>query len=248
MSKNAVVSDGKTDRQRPTLVRRIALGCVLVLLAVAFKFVFLQLGSTSSRAGTPETWVEIKNEKAALSLEKTSFAGQRAESVTYVHQDGSRNDWIRAGTFPLNSSNLTFSIVRQTKAKPLTFSLIRNLEHIAELRMVQHTYRPGYYALNTRFGELRGVRFDVNADGIRKYCLGFHKPLRNLVFVKGYVCSPEFSETDPVRVACLVDQIHFIRPSDETVLNASIEPGEAKQCGATALESSSAVANSKDRL
>ena len=248
MSKNAVVSDGKTGRLRPTLVRRIALGCGLVLLAVAFKFLFLQLGSTSSRAGTPEAWVEIKNEKAALSLEKTSFAGQQAESVTYVHQDGSRNDWIRAGSFPLNSPNLTFSIVRQTKAKPLTVSLIRNLEDIAEVRLVRHTYRPGYYALNTRLGELRGVRFDVNADGIRKYCLGFHKPVSNLVFVKGYVCSPEFSDTDPVRVACLVDQIHFIRPTDETALNASIEPGEAEQCGATAIESSSAVANSKDRL
>jgi hypothetical protein len=85
VSKNAVVSDGKTGRLRPTLVRRIALGCGLVLLAVAFKFLFLHLGSTSSRAGTPEAWVEIKNEKAALSLEKTSFAGQQAESVTYVH-------------------------------------------------------------------------------------------------------------------------------------------------------------------
>jgi hypothetical protein len=97
-------------------------------------------------------------------------------------------------------------------------------------------------------GELRGVRFDVNADGIRKYCLGFHKPVSNLVFVKGYVCSPELSDTDPVRVACLVDQIHFIRPSDETALNASIELGEAKQCGATALESSNAVAHSRDGI
>jgi hypothetical protein len=75
VSKNAVVSDGKTDPLRPTLVRRIALGCALVLLMVAFKFLFLQLGSTSSRAGTLKAWVEIKNEKAALSLEKTSFAG-----------------------------------------------------------------------------------------------------------------------------------------------------------------------------
>ncbi|WP_425906895.1 hypothetical protein [Nitrobacter sp. TKz-YC02] len=248
MSKNAVVSDGKTDPLRPTLVRRIALGCVLVLLGVAFAFLFLKLDPTSSRAGTPEAWIKIKNEKAALSLEKTSFAGQQTDALTYVHQDGSRNDWIRAGSFPLNSPNLTFSIVRQTKAKPLTISLIRNLEDIADLRLVRHTYRPGYYALNTRLGELRGVRFDVNADGIRKYCLGFHKPVSNLVFVKGYVCSPEFSDTDPARVACLVDQIHFIRLTDETALNASIEPGEAKQCGATALEFSNSVADSKGSL
>lgn len=248
MSKNAVVSDGKTDPLRPTLVRRIALGCVLVLLVAVFAFLFLKLGPTSSRAGTPEAWIEIKNEKAALSLEKTSFAGQQTDALTYVHQDGSRNDWIRAGSFPLNSPNLTFSIVRQTKAKPLTFSLIRNLEDITDLRLVRHTYRPGYYALNTRLGELRGVRFDVNADGIRKYCLGFHKPVSNLVFVKGYVCSPEFSDTDPVRVACLLNQIHFIRPTDETALIASIEPDEAKQCGATALGPSTAVANDKDSL
>ena len=97
MSKNAVVSDGKTDPLRPTLVRRIALGCVSVLLVAVFAFLFLKLGPTSSRAGTPEAWIEIKNEKVALSLEKTSFAGQQADSVTYVHQDGSRNDWIAPG-------------------------------------------------------------------------------------------------------------------------------------------------------
>ena len=101
-----MVSDVKTGRLRPTLMRRIALGCLLVLLVVAFKFLFLKLGSTPSRAGTPKAWVEIKNEEAALSLEKTSFAGQQADSVTYVHQDGSRNDWIRSGTFPLNSPSL----------------------------------------------------------------------------------------------------------------------------------------------
>lgn len=85
MSKNAVVSDGKTDPLRPTLVRRIALGCALVLLMVAFKFLFLQLGSTSSRAGTLKAWVEIKNEKAALLLEKTSFAGVTNEpEIHYI--------------------------------------------------------------------------------------------------------------------------------------------------------------------
>jgi hypothetical protein len=229
-------------------VKRITLSCGSVLLVIIIKLLFFGHGSTSLHASTPDAWVELKNEKAALSLDKTSFAGQPADALTYVHPDGSRNDWINSGGFPLKSPNMSFSIVRQTRAKPLTFSLVRNLEGINALRLVRHTYRPGYYVLNTRFGELRGVRFDVNADGVRKYCVGFHKPVSNLVFVKGFVCSPEFSDADPVRVACLVDKIHFIQPADEAAMNASLETGEAKECGAMALDSKSVAANSKDRL
>jgi hypothetical protein len=200
------------------------------------------------KAAGSDAWVEVKNEKPALSLDRTSFAGQPTKAATYVHKDGSRNDWIKAGALLLTSPNVNVSIVRQTVAKPLTYTVVRNLEDIAELGMVWHSYRPTYYALNTRFGELRGVMFDVAVDGIRKYCVGFHKPVNNLVFVKGFVCAPDAAEATPQRVACLIDQIRFVSPADEDLMKASLEPNEAKACGATALDPRSSAKNSKDSL
>jgi hypothetical protein len=50
----------------------------------------------------------------------------------------------------------------------------------------------------------------------------------------------------PQRVACLVDQIRFINPADEQAMQASLEPNEAKECGATTLDSTSSQdANNK---
>ena len=116
--------------------------------------------------------------------------------------------------------------------------------------MVRHSYRPTYYALNTRFGELRGIRFDVSADGIRKYCVGFHKPISNLVLVKGFVCAPDPADAAPQWVACLIDRIRFVHSADEEAMKASLEPDEAKDCGVTALDPSSnqGSPNNKDSL
>jgi hypothetical protein len=233
--------------------RQIALACLPLLLVTMANLAYSRHRPVPSQAlGTkaagPDAWVEAKNAKPALSLEQTPFAGQPVKVTTYVHTDGSRNDWIKAGAMLLASPNVTFSIVRQTVAKPLTYTVVRNLEDIPELGMVWHSYRPTYYALNTRFGELRGVMFDVAADGIRKYCVGFHKPVGNLVFVKGYVCAPHAAEATPQRVACLIDQIRFVDTKDEETIKASLEPDEARECGATALDPSSNAKNSKDQL
>jgi hypothetical protein len=102
--------------------------------------------------------------------------------------------------------------------------------------MVQHHYRPMYYALATRLGELRGVIFDVNADGVQKHCVGFHKPVSNKVFVKGFVCSRDPADVTPQNAACLVDRIRFVRPADEAALKSSLAPGESRNCGATLLD------------
>jgi hypothetical protein len=219
----------------------VGLACLPVLLAAVGQWVYSGPGADSLQvtravAAAPDAWVELQGEKPALSLDQTSFAGQPTQGAVYVHRDGSRNDWIRSGGLPLASPNITFSIVRQHRAKPLIWNVIRNLESIDELRMVQHSYRPVYYALSTRFGELRGVQFDVTADGVRKYCVGFHKPLSNLVFAKGFVCAPDSVDATPERVACLIDRIRLATPADEEAMKASLEPDEARPCGATALD------------
>jgi hypothetical protein len=90
--------------------------------------------------------------------------------------------------------------------------------------------------------------FDVAADGIRKYCVGFHKPVSNLVLVKGYACAQDAAEATPQRVACQIDQIRFVSPADEAAMKASLAPDEAEGCGATALDPSRIVRNNKASL
>jgi hypothetical protein len=241
------------NRPRAPRHRQLALACLPLLLVAMANLAYSGVIPAPSqalgiKAGGPDAWVKVKNETAVLSLDQTPFAGRPTEVTTYLRNDGSRNDWIKAGALLVASPNVNFSIVRQTVAKPLTDNVVRNLEDIAELGMVWHSYRPTYYALNTRFGELRGVMFDVAADGIRKYCVGFHKPVSNLVLVKGFVCAPHAAEATPQRVACLIDQIRFVSPADEEAIKASLEPAPAKACGATALDPGSDANNSKDSL
>jgi hypothetical protein len=253
MTREAAVPVETPGKPREPRHRQIALACLPLLLVTMANLAHSGYRPAPSQAlginaGRPDAWIEVKNEKPVLSLDRTSFAGQPAKVTSYVHNDGSRNDWIKAGALLLASPNVNFSIVRQTEAKPLTYTVVRNLEDIAELGMVWHSYRPTFYALNTRFGELSGVMFDVAADGIRKYCVGFHKPVSSLVFVKGYVCAPDAAQATPQRVACLIDQIRFVSAADEETMKASLAPDEARECGATALDPSSNAKSDKDSL
>jgi hypothetical protein len=251
MSQQVAVPIEISSKPEASRFRRIA-APFLLLVAMA-NLAYAGYGSAplqalAFRARGSDAWVEMKNEKPALSLDRTSFAGLPIKAASYLHSDGSRNDWIKAGALLVTSPNVNVSIVRQTVAKPLTYTIVRNLEDIAELGMVWHSYRPTYYALHTRFGELRGIMFDVAADGIRKYCVGFHKPVSNLVFVKGYACAQDAAEATPQRVACQIDQIRFVSAADEAAMKASLAPDEAGGCGATALDPSRVVRNNKDTL
>jgi len=143
---------------------------------------------------------------------------------------------VQSGSLALGAPNITLMITRQTKPKPIRYSVLRNLEELSELKLVPHQYQPMYYTLDTRFGELRGVIFDVNADGIKKRCVGFHKPTGNRVFVKGFVCGRDQAEVTPQKVACVIDRIRFSNAADDEAMKASLADGEAKECGALLLD------------
>jgi hypothetical protein len=253
MTREVVVQVETSSKSRAPRSGRTALACLPLLLVAMANLAYSGFGSVplqafAVKAGGSGAWVEVKNEKPALSLDLTSFAGLPTKATTYLCKDGSRNDWIKAGAMMLASPNVNLSIVRQTEAKPLTYTGVSNLEDIPELGTVWHSYRPTSYAMNTRFGELRGVVFDVAADGIRKYCVGFHKPVSSLVFVRGYVCAPHAADATPQQVACLIDRIRFASPLDEEAIKASLEPDQAKQCGATALDPSGNAKDAKASL
>jgi hypothetical protein len=249
MTREVVVQVDTSGKSQVPRTGQLALACLPLLLVTIANLAhsgygWFPLQAFAGKAAGSGAWVELKNEMPALSLDRTPFAGQPAKAVSYRHTDGSRNDWIKAGAMLLAPPNVNFSIIRQTEPKPLTYTGVRNLEDIAELGTVGHSYRSIDYALNTRFGALTGVMFDVAGDGIRKYCLGFHKPVSTLVFVKGFVCAKDAGDVTPQRVACLIDQIRFASPADEAALKASLEPDEAKPCGATTIDPNSTAKNS----
>ncbi len=227
---------------------RLGSAVIATVIIVACGFVKTKFGPhaiTQANAAEPSAWVLLSGEKPALSLDQTAFAGQLTENNSYGHPDGSRTDWVQSGSLALSAPNMTVLIARQTQPKPIRYSVVRNLEDLSELKLVQHHYRPMYYAMDTRFGELRGVIFDVNADGVQKRCVGFHKPVSNRVFVKGFVCGRDQAEVTPQKVACLVDRIHFSSAADDEAMKASLADGEAKECGAVLLDPKSDAAGEK---
>ncbi len=105
--KNPGLKIGKLFKPRSPSFNRLAIVCLSILLVAALKLVFLGSGfaslkplSISGQAAGSDAWVELIDQKAALSLDRTSFAGQPVQVTTYVHGDGSKNDWIRSGAFP----------------------------------------------------------------------------------------------------------------------------------------------------
>jgi len=87
--------------QQPKRTFRFGSVALTAAMVVACGFVKMSFGpqaiSTAS-AAEPSPWVHLSGEKPALSLDQTPFAGQPAENNAYAHTDGSRTDWVPAGS------------------------------------------------------------------------------------------------------------------------------------------------------
>lgn len=206
-----------------------------IVLAAALLKVGFQVGLTGADAAEANGWSKVQHAQPALTLDRHPFQRELNGRTSYVHSDGSQSDWLIAGSLAQDAPNITLFITRQTKPEPIRYSLIRNLEEFSDLKLVPHHYKTSYYVLTTRFGDLRGVPFEVNADGVTKFCVGFHKPESNRVFLKGFACSTSQSEATPAKLACIVDQIRYSKPEDDLNMRASLAEGEAKACGAELL-------------
>src|SRR3990170_3643076 len=152
-----------TRAKRCRAARFSAIVTALVLAASAASV--LDMGA---HAAEPSPWIQRKGEKPALSLDQTTLSGQAMDHFAYEHTNGSKSDWAISGSMALAQPNLVVMIVRRVQSRAVRSSVIKDMEYFGELKHFPPRYRPAYYALTTRFGELRGVAFDVNADGIQK--------------------------------------------------------------------------------
>ena len=189
-----------------------------------------------AHAAEPSPWVQLKGEKPALSLDQTTLSGQPMDHFAFEHTNGSRSDWAISGSLALAQPNLVVMVTRRVQPETVRSSVVKDMEKFGELKHFPPRYRPAYYALTTRFGELRGVAFDVNADGIQKHCIGFHTPGASKLFVRGFFCSKDPAQSLAKNVACLVDHIRYVSQADEEVIKANLAPANVKECGATALD------------
>jgi hypothetical protein len=226
-------------------------GRIALLTAIVLAAALLELGlpasMTDASAAEADGWTKVLQTQPALTLNREPFSREHNGRTSYVHSNGSQSDWLIAGSLALNAPNITLFITRQTKPEPIRYSLIRNLEELSDLKLVPHHYRTSYYVMKTRFGDLRGIPFDVNADGVRKFCVGFHKPDSNRVFLKGFFCSMSETEATPDKVACIIDQIRYSRPEDDLQMKASLAEGEAKPCGAELMTRAANTSSLEDK-
>ena len=189
-----------------------------------------------AHAAEPSPWVQLKGEKPALSLDQTILSGQPMDHFAFEHTNGSRSDWAISGSLALAQPNLVVMVTRQVQPETVRSSVVKDMERFGELKHFPPRYRPAYYVLTTRFGELRGVAFDVKADGIQKHCIGFHTPGASKLFVRGFFCSNDPVQSLAKNVACLVENIRYVSQADEEVIKANLAPANVKECGAAALD------------
>lgn len=218
-----------------------------IVLAAALLKVGFQAGMTGANAAEANGWSKVQHAQPVLTLDRPPFQREPNGRTSYVHSNGSQSDWLIAGSLALNAPNITLFITRQTKPEPIRYSLIRNLEELSDLKLVPHHYKKSYYVMTTRFGDLRGIQFEVNADGVLKFCVGFHKPESNRVFLKGFVCSTSESEATPDKVACILDQIRYSKPEDDLNMKASLAEGEAKPCSAELMIRPASTSSPEDK-
>jgi hypothetical protein len=227
----------KARKLDPTRAKRCRAGrssaIVTALILAGSAASVLEMGA---HAAEPSPWVQLKGEKSALSLDQTTLSGQPMDHFAFEHSNGSRSDWAISGSQAVAQPNLVVMVARRVKPETVRSSVVRDMEQFRELKHFPPRFRPAFYALTTRFGELRGVAFDVNADGIQKHCIGFHTPGASKLFVRGFFCSRDPAQSSAGNVACLVDHIRYVSQADEELIRTDLAPANVKQCGATALD------------
>lgn len=224
-------------RLQLSLAGRLTLGrCATVAVGIAM--------SVSAAAAQQSSWVQMKGVKATISLDQTIFVGKRTDSSAFRNESEGRRDWIQAGTLAMPEPNITLVITRTQDSNTTRYSIIRNLEDLAELKSTQKEFKPVYYDLATWLGTLRSVLFEVNADGVLKHCVGFHKPGTSKVNLKGFFCAVDQEVVAPERVACLVDKLRFVNPEDDGMVRTMLGPESVGECGAKRLEPTSRPATS----
>lgn len=197
------------------------------------------LQTNAATAAEPNAWKVLKGERAALSLDGTVFAGKQTDNMAFRHDTDGRSDWIQAGTLAMSEPNVTIVVTRKEDPRTFRYSIVKNLEDFAELKSVPKEFKPVYYEMGTWIGTLRGVEFEVNADGVLKHCVGFHKPGTSKVNIRGYLCSPDEAIAAPERVACLIDKLRFVNAADDRMIRTLVAAEQVSECGARRLEPAS---------
>ncbi|MDB5616572.1 hypothetical protein [Tardiphaga sp.] len=180
--------------------------------------------------------VELQGEPPALTLHQTAFASRPSDHRAFTRPDISRSDWVQSGSMATRDANITVVIERRSVARTLRRGILEDLNELSALKSSQVSYRESFHELTTKYGSLRAVVFDVTADGIRKYCTGFHTPGTGKLYVKGFVCSMNQIEASPQVVACTVDKLRFTSDQDEAAAIALVGAVQPKDCGATLLD------------
>jgi hypothetical protein len=241
----------KSESTKPTEAgRRMRVAVMAAVLLLALAVIVQQTApwdfagasramSTAGNATEPGSWTYLKEQKPAFSLEQTAFSGAPTAHSAYARTDGTRTDWVGAGSLAMAAPDVSIMVTRFAGPTPVRGSVVETLRDFSELRLAEPQFHAMHYALATRLGALLAVTFDVSADGMPKHCVGFRTPGRITLFVEGFVCARDAAAVTPQNAACLIDRIRLVRSADREVVKASPATGESNGCGATTVDSRS---------
>lgn len=227
----------------------VAFGYLAVGLVAGYSLAnskLLPKNRTTAAVAEKGEWFRVKEREPVLAVEAPLFAGRHQQQAGHATSDGGRSNWVTIGTIADAEPFAALNITRRTTPHTLHKSLIENLnEQLPMLRSAQRNFGGNYYLLKTKYGEHRGVNLMVNADGVRKYCLGFHTTGRRQLSLMGIVCSQESTDVTPDAVACLLNTMRYTRQKDEQALRQLLDPVRGTECGATALGQNNPLERSK---
>jgi hypothetical protein len=203
------------------------------VLALLLALSLLGTAGAPGRADAQQSdWVLLKDAPPSVKLERAPWDTQSPQHLSHVHPDGSRGDWAFYGSLAEAAPNLAINIIRWARPQSTRTALTDSIGNIHDIKSRPRQFGSDYYALTTRFGELRAVSFMVLADGVQKSCLGFHRTGTSKLSLRGYYCSPEDARVDPNMVACLIDALRYVRAVDEEALAAIVGKAERTECAA----------------
>jgi hypothetical protein len=115
-------------------------------------------------------------------------------------------------------------------------NIAREIKDIPNLYALSSRFGQNHWDLDTRFGDVRAVDFIVQADGLRKQCLGFLSRFdTTAVYMKGWFCEADGSRPVADHVACLLDRVVLEKPLANKPADAFLRArmGRGMRCGAT---------------
>lgn len=167
-------------------------------------------------------WNLVARHEAAIVAAKTDAAFQigasevsrRPLTVKAVSTPVGRAESLQFGQLYDRDTDMTALIVVPSEGRQtLTRDFNREIAELGALSRRRMAYPPVFYDLRTRFGDVRGAEFTIDADGRTKLCIAYLSRFdTQAIYVKGWYCEANGARPSFSAVACVLDKLKLAKP------------------------------------